>query len=40
MMKVHFGTTADGRSVELYTLTNTRGLQARQFTVGPELSAE
>src|SRR5271165_3026958 len=39
MIKVHFGTTADGRSVELYTLTNTRGLQAKISTYGGILTA-
>lgn len=38
-MKVHFGTTADGKSVELYTLTNTRGLQAKISTYGGIVAA-
>ena len=38
-MKVHFGTTADGKSVELYTLTNTRGLQAKISTYGGIVTA-
>jgi aldose 1-epimerase len=32
--KQSFGTTADGRSVDLYTLTNANGLEARIMTYG------
>jgi aldose 1-epimerase len=35
----HFGTTADGASVELYTLTNRNGLEARIATYGGTLQA-
>jgi aldose 1-epimerase len=35
----HFGTTADGASVELYTLTNPNGLEARIATYGGTLQS-
>src|SRR5437763_68146 len=32
--KKHFGQTRDGKPVELYTLTNTRGMRAAVMTYG------
>jgi hypothetical protein len=34
MVKQPFGKTPDGQSVELYTLTNERGMEARIMTYG------